>query len=95
MAGLQVWSTVDLKDDDSPILTSCISTEDCGVLTFSPTQQAGTFSTNGGGLSINYTVMEVPANTVTSTDTIICWNNCLLGITIFISSLIGFVEISF
>ena len=62
--------TVDLKDDDSPILTSCISEENCGVLTFSPTQQHGTFSTNGGGLSINYTVMEVPANTVNSTDTI-------------------------
>ena len=67
---LPISVTVDLKDDDSPVLMSCVSTEDCGILTFSPTQQAGTFSTNGGGLSINYTVMEVPANTVTSTDTI-------------------------
>jgi hypothetical protein len=46
------------------------STEDCGSFSFTPMQQGGTFSSNGGGLSINYTVMEVPANTVTSTDTI-------------------------
>ena len=59
--------TVELWDDDSGIWTSI---EDCGFLTFTPTQQAGTFSANGGGLSINYTVMEVPANTVTTTDTI-------------------------
>jgi PKD repeat protein len=59
--------TIDLWDDDSGLWTS---TEDCGSLTFTPIQQAGTFSANGGGLGINYTVMEVPANTVTSTDTI-------------------------
>ena len=45
-------------------------TEDCGSFSFVPTLQAGVFSANGGGLSINYTVMEVPANTVTTTDTI-------------------------
>ena len=45
-------------------------TEDCGSFSFIPTLQAGVFSANGGGLSINYTVMEVPANTVTTTDTI-------------------------
>jgi len=59
--------TVELWDDDSGLWTSI---EDCGALTFTPTQQAGTFSTNGGGLSINYTVMEVPANIITTTDTI-------------------------
>ncbi|MDC0249486.1 T9SS type A sorting domain-containing protein [Flavobacteriales bacterium] len=45
-------------------------TEDCGSFSFTPIQQDGTFSANGGGLAINYTVVEVPANTVTSTDTI-------------------------
>ena len=45
-------------------------TEDCGSFSFTPIQQVGTFSANGGGLSINYTVMEIPANTVISTDTI-------------------------
>jgi len=59
--------TINLWDDDSGIWTTI---EDCGSLTFNPVQQGGTFSSNGGGLSINYTVMEVPANTVTSTDTI-------------------------
>jgi len=44
--------------------------EYCGGVTFIPLLQEGTFSVNGGGLSINYTVMEIPANTVTSTDTI-------------------------
>jgi PKD repeat protein len=60
---------IDLDDDDSAF-GSCSSIEDCGNLTFTPTQQAGTHSVNGGGLSINYTVMEIPATTVTSTDTI-------------------------
>jgi PKD repeat protein len=60
--------TVEVWDDDS--FWPVTSIEDCGVLTFTPLQQAGTFSSNGGGLSINYTVMEIPANTVTSTDTI-------------------------
>jgi len=59
--------TINLWDDDSGIWTTI---EDCGSFTFTPMQQVGTFSSNGGGLSINYTVMEVPANTVTSTDTI-------------------------
>ena len=44
--------------------------EYCGGVTFSPLQQAGSFSVNNGGMSINYTVMEVPANTVISSDTI-------------------------
>lgn len=44
--------------------------EYCGGITFTPPQQAGTFSANGGGLSVNYTVMEIPANTVIITDTI-------------------------
>jgi PKD repeat protein len=57
--------TIDLDDDDSPW-----GIDNCGSLVFTPIQQAGTHSTNGGGLVINYTVMEVPANTVTSTDTI-------------------------
>ena len=59
--------TINLWDDDSGLWTNI---EDCGSFTFTPMQQGGTFSSNGGGLSINYTVMEVPANTLTSTDTI-------------------------
>ena len=59
--------TINLWDDDSGIWTTI---EDCGSFTFAPAQQGGVFSSNGGGLSINYTIMEVPANTVTSTDTI-------------------------
>jgi len=58
--------TIDVWDDDGwPF-----GLEYCGGFTFTPQQQAGTFSENGGGLSINYTVMEIPASTVTSTDTI-------------------------
>ena len=58
--------TIEVWDDDGwPF-----GLEYCGGLTFTPLQQAGTFSTNGGGLSINYTVMEVPANVITSIDTI-------------------------
>ena len=58
--------TIEVWDDDGwPF-----GLEYCGGVTFNPLQQAGIFSANGGGLSINYTVMEVPANTVTSTDTI-------------------------
>ena len=58
--------TVEVWDDDGwPF-----GLEYCGGVTFNPLQQAGIFSANGGGLSINYTVMEVPANIVTSTDTI-------------------------
>lgn len=45
-------------------------TEDCGSFSFTPMQQAGIFSANGGGLSINYTVMEIPANTISVTDTV-------------------------
>jgi PKD repeat protein len=63
--------TIDLKDDDTWITSpSCTSIEDCGSFSFTPTQQAGIHSANGGGLSLNYTVLEVPANTITSTDTI-------------------------
>tara|TARA_B100000214_G_scaffold82908_1_gene56352 strand:- start:9336 stop:11117 length:1782 start_codon:yes stop_codon:yes gene_type:complete len=58
--------TIDVWDDDGWPW----GLEYCGGLTFTPQLQAGVFSSNGGGLSINYTVMEVPANTVTSTDTI-------------------------
>ena len=54
-------------NDDIPFFPS---TEDCGSFTFTPIQQAGTFSVNGGGLSLNYTVMEVPANIISSSDTI-------------------------
>tara|TARA_B100002052_G_scaffold296421_1_gene324835 strand:- start:42759 stop:44543 length:1785 start_codon:yes stop_codon:yes gene_type:complete len=54
-------------NDDIPFFPS---TEDCGSFTFTPVQQAGTFSVNGGGLSLNYTVMEVPANIISSSDTI-------------------------
>ena len=54
-------------NDDIPFFPS---TEDCGSFTFNPVQQAGTFSVNGGGLSLNYTVMEVPANIISSSDTI-------------------------
>jgi PKD repeat protein len=58
--------TIEVWDDDGwPF-----GLEYCGGVTFTPSQQAGTFSINGGGLSINYTVMEIPANVVTSTDTI-------------------------
>ena len=58
---------INLWDDDSGLWTTI---EDCGSFSFTPMQQAGTFSANGGGLSINYTVMEIPVNTVSSTDTI-------------------------
>jgi len=58
--------TIDVWDDDGWPW----GLEYCGGLTFTPQLQAGTFSSNGGGLSINYTVMEVPANTLVSTDTI-------------------------
>ena len=61
--------TIDLDDDDT-FWGSCSTIENCGLLTFTPTLQAGTFSANGGGLAINYTIMEIPANTVTSIDTI-------------------------
>ena len=60
--------TVEVWDNDDTWLTT--STENCGTIIFTPVQQAGTHSANGGGLSINYTVMEIPANIVTSTDTI-------------------------
>ena len=58
--------TIEVWDDDG----WAFGLEYCGGVTFNPQQQAGTFSANGGGLTINYTVMEIPANTVTSTDTI-------------------------
>lgn len=54
-------------NDDIPFFPS---TEDCGSFAFTPVQQSGTFSVNGGGLSLNYTVMEVPANIISSSDTI-------------------------
>lgn len=54
-------------NDDIPFFPS---TEDCGSFAFIPVQQSGTFSVNGGGLSLNYTVMEVPANIISSSDTI-------------------------
>ena len=60
--------SIAVYDNDDTWFTT--ETEDCGSFSFIPIQQAGIFSANGGGLSINYTVMEVPANTVTSTDTI-------------------------
>ena len=44
--------------------------EYCGGVTFTPQQQAGVFSAINSNMSINYTVTEVPANTVTSIDTI-------------------------
>ena len=62
--------TVEVWDDDSPF-PLFPSIESCGTHTFTPLQQAGTHSANGGGLSINYTVIElIPANILTSTDTI-------------------------
>ena len=54
-------------NDDIPFFPS---TENCGSFSFIPVQQSGTFAANGGGLSINYTVMEVPGNIIPSTDTI-------------------------
>ena len=56
-----------MYDDDDIFWTI---TEDCGSFSFTPMQQAGIFSANGGGLSINYTVMEIPANTISVTDTV-------------------------
>ena len=58
--------TIDVWDDDGWPW----GLEYCGGLAFIPQLQSGVFSSNGGGLSINYTVIEVPANTVTSIDTI-------------------------
>ena len=65
LAGQSV--AIELYDDDSGIWTSI---QDCGSFSFTPIQQAGTFSANGGGLTVNYTVMEIPANTISVTDTI-------------------------
>ncbi len=62
--------TIDVWDDDGWPW----GLEYCGGITFIPQQQAGTFSVNGGGLSINYTVMEIPANTVTTTDTVFVYD---------------------
>ena len=61
--------SIDLDDDDSAF-GPCSSIEDCGSFSFTPMQQAGIFSANGGGLSINYSVMEIPANTISVTDTV-------------------------
>ncbi|MDA8857906.1 PKD domain-containing protein [Flavobacteriales bacterium] len=58
--------TIEVWDDDGWIS----GLEYCGGVTFTPPQQAGTFSANGGGLSINYTIIELPANTVITADTI-------------------------
>jgi PKD repeat protein len=58
--------TIEVWDDDGWIS----GLEYCGGVTFTPPQQAGTFSANGGGLSINYTIIEIPANTVITADTI-------------------------
>ena len=62
--------TIDVWDDDGWPW----GLEYCGGLTFTPQLQSGTFSVNGGGLSINYSVMEVPANTISSTDTIFVYD---------------------
>tara|TARA_B100000900_G_C20595860_1_gene723375 strand:- start:339 stop:2462 length:2124 start_codon:yes stop_codon:yes gene_type:complete len=62
--------TIDVWDDDGwPF-----GLEYCGGLTFTPQLQSGTFSVNGGGLSINYSVMEIPANTISATDTIFVYD---------------------
>ena len=59
--------TIDVWDDDGWPW----GLEYCGGVTFTPLQQSGTFSANGSsGLSINYTVMEIPANTISVTDTV-------------------------
>ena len=59
--------TIDVWDDDGWPW----GVEYCGGVTFTPPQQSGTFSANGpSGLSINYTVMEIPANTISVTDTV-------------------------
>ena len=57
---------IDVWDDDGWPL----GLEYCGGVTFTPQQQAGVFSQINSNMSINYTVTEVPANTVTSIDTI-------------------------
>ncbi len=62
--------TIDVWDDDGWPW----GLEYCGGLTFTPQLQSGTFSVNGGGLSINYNVMEVPANTISTTDTIFVYD---------------------
>ncbi len=62
---VEVWD-----NDDYWVFTWIASTEDCGALTFTPLQQSGAFTLVGGGLSISYTVLEVPAFTQTATDTI-------------------------
>tara|TARA_B100000902_G_scaffold342038_1_gene345831 strand:- start:191 stop:1963 length:1773 start_codon:yes stop_codon:yes gene_type:complete len=58
--------TIDVWDDDGWPW----GLEYCGGLTFTPQFQSGTFAANGGGLTINYTVMEVPGNIISTTDTI-------------------------
>jgi hypothetical protein len=58
--------TIEVWDDDG----WAWGIEDCGSFSFTPMQQAGAFAANGGGLSINYSVIEVPGNIVASIDTI-------------------------
>ena len=68
--------TIDVWDDDGWPW----GLEYCGGVTFIPQQQSGSFSLNGGGLSVNYTVIEVPANTVLSSDTIYVYDYPLVPI---------------
>lgn len=62
--------TIDVWDDDGWPW----GLEYCGGLTFTPQQQAGVFSENGGGLSINYYVSEIPPNSITTFDTIFVYD---------------------
>jgi hypothetical protein len=58
-----------LYDDDSWFLDPS-AYEDCGSISFTPIQEAGIWSASGGSLSINYSVMEIPANEIISSDTV-------------------------
>ena len=62
--------TIDVWDDDGWPW----GLEYCGGLTFTPQQQAGVFSENSGGLSINYYVSEIPPNSITTFDTIFVYD---------------------
>ncbi|MBC8464530.1 MAG: T9SS type A sorting domain-containing protein [Bacteroidetes bacterium] len=64
---------LDLYDDDSWFLDPS-AYEDCGSISFSPIQEAGSWSASGGSLSINYSVMEIPANEIISSDTVFVYD---------------------
>lgn len=64
--------TFSLYDDDSDWFST--SYEDCGSLTFTPSLVGGESSVSGGGLGFSYSVLEVPANEINSSDTVFVYD---------------------